>query len=894
MVAGAAPGTRAAVEAADLHYLVTARPAEAMARARAILARGPGPAEASLAHQVIGHALRDFGDLDAAIAELRTALRLSRAAAVPGREAEVLATLGNALIHRGQSKRGLAALNAALALVTGPAAGRMLMMRGIDLWILGRHQEALDDLGRALRILRPAADPIWEARALSARALVHLACGSARRAGQDLDRAERLFATTSQDVEIAYTWHNRGLVAFRSGDVPLALSYLDQAQRRYQALGVRVPDLAIDRCAVLLAAGLARDALQEADTAVRAVELTGGQPTKKAELLLTAARAALAAGQPPAALARAQAARRMFAAQGRAWWHAHAVLLHLQARLATGAPTAALLRQAGQVAADLAALGSPDAPQARLLAGRAALALRQTADAERHLTAAARARSRGPAFARINGWLAEALRAEAADDPRRLLHACRRGLAVLDQYGLTLGASELRAQATVQGAELAALAQRHALRAGRPRRLLEWSERWRSTALAVPPVRPPDDRALQADLTAVREIASRLEQARGSGTPAAALEREQRRLEALIRDRVRQARGGEAGRPGGARPGGARPGAGHPPGAGHRLDTGALLGALGEARLVQIADIEGELHVLVCGAGQVRQVAAGRAEDAAREVAFARFGLSRLAHGRAAGGPDRALTVLEATGRRLEAVLLGRARRHLGDGPVIVVPPGRLHAVPWSLLPALRGRPVSVSPSARAWLRARQAPPPAGTRVVLVRGPGLGTGELDTLASEYGLTLLAGVEATAARVLAAIDGARLAHLAAHGTFRADSPLFSALRMHDGPLTGYDFERLHRAPYHLILPACDSGLLAPAGADELLGLISSLLPLGTAGLVASVVPVNDAAAGRLMLALHRQLHAGAGLAAALRDACGAVGPDPVQTATAWSFVSYGAG
>ena len=91
---------------------------------------------------------------------------------------------------------------------------------------------------------------------------------------------------------------------------------------------------------------------------------------------------------------------------------------------------------------------------------------------------------------------------------------------------------------------------------------------------------------------------------------------------------------------------------------------------------------------------------------------------------------------------------------------------------------------------------------------------------------------------------AALDGAWLAHIAAHGRFRADSPLFSSLRMHDGPLTVYDFEQLRRAPYRLILSSCDSGLQAPAGADELLGLVSSLLPLGTAGIVAGVVPLND--------------------------------------------------
>lgn len=877
MVAGAGLHERTAGEASELLQLVGARPAEAMARARAILAGDPGPYQASIAHQTIGYVLRDYGDIDAAIRELRTALRLSRSAGSSDREAEVLATLGNALIHRGQSERGLAALNSALSLAKGPVAGQMLMMRGIDLWILGRHQDALDDLGRALRVLRPAADTIWEARALSARALVHLACGSARRAEVDLDRAEQLFATTSQELEIAYTWHNRGLVAFRSGDLPVALSHLGEAERRYGALNVRVPDLSIDRCAVLLAAGLAGDSLREADTAVHTLEVGGGQATKKAELLLGAARAALAAAEPQTALARAQAARRMFGAQERSWWGAHAALLQLQARLATGTASAPLLRQAERVAADLDRLRSPDAPQARLLAGRVALALGRARDADRHLAAAARTRWRGPALSRTNGWLAQALRAEAAARPRRLFSACRHGLEVLDEHRLTLGASELRAQATIQGSELAELAQRHAVRSGRPRLLLEWSERWRSTALAVPPVRPPDDRALQADLTAVREIASRAEKAHGTGAPALALEREQLRLEAAIQGRVRQARGG-----------------GPRDRSDSRLDAETLLRELGEARLVQIADIAGDLHVLVCGAGKVRHFPGGRTEDAAREVTFARFGLNRLAHNRPAGGPENALTILAATGRRLESILLGRACRHLGDGPIIVVPPGRLHAVPWSLLPSLRDRSVSVSPSARAWLRARTATPPAGTEVVLVRGPGLGTGAVEALAAEHGLPLIADREATAARVLNAIDGARLVHLAAHGTFRADSPLFSSLRMYDGPLTVYDFERLRRAPYRIILPACDSGLLAPAGANELLGLTSSLLPLGTAGLIASVVRVNDKAADLLMLALHRRLHVGASLADALRDARADLGPDPLQTATGWSFIALGAG
>jgi len=177
----------------------------------------------------------------------------------------------------------------------------------------------------------------------------------------------------------------------------------------------------------------------------------------------------------------------------------------------------------------------------------------------------------------------------------------------------------------------------------------------------------------------------------------------------------------------------------------------------------------------------------------------------------------------------------------------------------------------------------------------LVYGPDLGSGgaEVPQLAQRYpDATILGGGTATAERVLAALDGAWLAHVAAHGTFRSDSPLFSALRLDDGPLTVHDFERLGRAPYRLVLSSCESGVAQPVGADELLGLITGLVPLGAAGILASVVPVNDPAAVPLMLDLHAALDAGADLPAALVRARATISDDPVTVATALSFVSLG--
>ena len=790
----------------------------------------------------------------------------------------MLGSLGTALIYAGQTAGGLAAFDRAIQLASGVLMGRVLHRRGIMLWNLGRYAAALDDFRRAVSILERADDRVWTARALSGRGLVYLAIGSPARADADFAAAGRLFAKTSQKMEAIQTVVNRGEAAFRSGDLPAALSFLDEAATRYRPLNVPTPFLSFDRCNVLLAAGLASDALAEADAAIRDIEQAHGWSTKKAELLLMAANCALAAAQPEVALDRARAAYRLFRSQQSAWWEAHAGLVLVRARYAAGQVSAPLLNAADRAAWRLAALGSAEATQAHLVAGRVALDLGRGADADRHLIAAARSRRRGPALSRASGWLSEALRAEAAADPRRLLAACRRGLAVLDEFQFTLGASELRAQATAHGAELAVLAQRHAVRAHRPRLLLTWSERWRATALAVPPVMPPADTGFADSLAALREITGRLEDARRQGRPSAALQRQQQRLERSVRAASLRARGA--------------------PNSGHSVvNIPQLLDQLGTAQLIEIIDLDGVLHVLSCGAGRVRQFTAGRTEHAIRASELARFALRRLARSRPADNLDSALGILKAVGPQLQDALLGPAAGDLGDRSVVVVAPGKLHAIPWALIPALNGRVFSVAPSAGAWLRAHSAVPPSRPHVTLARGPGLVTdgAEVPLIAHLYDdVTVLGGAEATAGRVLSALDGAWLGHIAAHGSFRADSPMFSSLRMCDGPLTVYDFEQLDRAPYRLVLSSCDSGIQAPAGADELLGLVSSLLPLGTAGIVASVVPLNDYAVVPLMVGLHRYLRTGHNLAESMCNVRLDLTGDQIQEATAASLVTLGAG
>ena len=100
-----------------------------------------------MAHQAAGIVLREFGDVDAGVRELRLALRLARRAGSAEREADVLASLGVALVYAGRTAAGLAAFDRAVQLSSGVLAARVLHRRGIVCAPWAGIPAALDDCG---------------------------------------------------------------------------------------------------------------------------------------------------------------------------------------------------------------------------------------------------------------------------------------------------------------------------------------------------------------------------------------------------------------------------------------------------------------------------------------------------------------------------------------------------------------------------------------------------------------------------------------------------------------------------------------------------------------------------------------------------------------------------
>jgi CHAT domain-containing protein len=249
------------------------------------------------------------------------------------------------------------------------------------------------------------------------------------------------------------------------------------------------------------------------------------------------------------------------------------------------------------------------------------------------------------------------------------------------------------------------------------------------------------------------------------------------------------------------------------------------------------------------------------------------FALRRLAQPRPQAQLAAARASADVRIRRLTELLLHPLRVAAGI-ELVIVPVPRLQGVPWS---ALHGGPVCLAPSATFWARsaqAAQARPHAGGSVVLVAGPNLrgAAAEVDSLAVIHpSAARITPPASTADMVAGALADADLAHLACHGTLRADNPMFSSLLLSDGPLTVQELYARGLAPHRLILASCESGTLVSYAGDEVLGFVGALLARGTAGILASAAVVPDVQAVDLMTAVHRRLASGATLAHALYEA-----------------------
>jgi CHAT domain-containing protein/tetratricopeptide (TPR) repeat protein len=768
----------------------------------------------------------------------------------------LLGTLAAAEVARGHSVEGFALLDRMDTLITEDNRGVLLLQRGLLLTMTGRVDEAVRSFDAAVPQLERAGERVALARTLLNRAYIHQIAGQVRLALADLARSEEISRELGMAVQVAKSFHGRGSCLLLAGDIPGALRAFDQAERGYagNADGMLVV-LAAEKARALLAAGLGVDAAGVLDAALpRFAGL--GMNQEQAEAELTRAQVAFAVGDHAAARRWASQAERRFRRRRNEAWAAVAELTRLRAEFAVRRRSVKVAATATGLAERLRGLGlDNDAEAAELLAARAHLR-RGEVD-----LAAVRVRRqpgrRSTWDTRLQRHLVRARIADARGDHAATFRHARAGLARLAEHRGHFGSIDLQTGVATLGADLARAGLDAAVADGRPATVFRWLEHSRAQAFrsrAVHPLHDPVTADAMAELRQRSQVvrASELE---GKRDPAAA--RRMAELERQIRAQSWQASG-----------------TGEHHAEASLAEVQAELGVAGAA-LASFFTVGPRIHAFLVSRRATRIVALGDLPAATETAARLRSDLDVLA-GRALPGPLDAAVRNSATHQLsvLTEHLITPLRPYLGDEDLVVVPTGPLSGVPWSLLADLRGRPVTVSPSATVWLSGRRSARSPVTGTLLVAGPNLdfAEDEVEQLAAIYpeGETLV-GEDATVESAMKALDGCGVAHFATHGHHEQDSVLFSRLDLADGPLMAYDIHQLDAAPEHVILASCDVGRAVVRAGDEILGFTAALLYSGTRTVVSSVARMDDHRAVGVMTAYHRGLSQGVAPARALADA-----------------------
>ena len=716
----------------------------------------------------------------------------------------------------------------------------------------GRTGESLEAFAAAIRYL---ADPVELAKAHINRGGVYLQLGKADLAIADFEQSAQHAAASQSTADQAMAMHNLGYAHMLRGDLVSALACMDEAAPTLSALSSLVKAaIEQDRAEVLLGAGM----IHEGQKSLRAAARTFGlrrMHQRRGEAELALARTLLQT-DPHGALAAARSARHRFIRTGADGWRVRADGAVLAAEVDLGRAGPGLLARGNNLIAELESLGLPwgaasiRAHTARVLLRRGDLVEATARVAQVRLTPST------PLSLRL---LARDVRAEIALAQRRrsaaLVHI-RTGLGELHSWQSSFGSLDLQTMVAGHGTRLARRGLAIAVESRRADVLYEWSERARMLASRIQPVRVPVDEQMTADLAQLRKLTSTEDAARVPH-PREALSAE---IRTRVRERAWQLRGsGEVTEP---------------------------------ASLTSVQKALGDDTALVAWVVTPAAVTAlvVTEDGVSAQDLGPRAGLDELLDGllpdldvAASDLPEiLARSVRAQLASRLDAMgsfLISPLLDRIGDRRVVLTPSGLLAGTPWTLLPGLVGRPVTVAQSATSWTADRS--PLRLETAGFVAGPRVQRAEAEVHRASVlwpGSEVLAAGAATAEAVAELAARVDVLHLAAHGRHSGDNPLFSGVELVGGPWFGYDIDQLPKVPQVVLLSACEVGRSTVRYGEELIGMTAAWLHAGVRCVIASPAAVSDVAAHDVLTAMHTALASGLDPAAALAAAIPAVDED----------------
>jgi CHAT domain-containing protein len=315
------------------------------------------------------------------------------------------------------------------------------------------------------------------------------------------------------------------------------------------------------------------------------------------------------------------------------------------------------------------------------------------------------------------------------------------------------------------------------------------------------------------------------------------------------------------------------------------FDIGALKSNLGaDTALVEYFNLDGELLAFVVTDERIEVVPLpGTEGEVEAELRQFNFQIGALRNGAERLRAHLPVLIYRTTHHlcNLYDYLLRPIEQGLGSRRLLIVPHRTLYYVPFHALYdgtnyVIERREVCAAPSAAVLRKCLAMPRQAIQRGVFLgfpdeRNPRV-RDEVLALASLFPETVnLLDDRATRASLYEHSPSAHVLHLACHGQFRLDNPLFSSLQLADGWLTVRDAYHLDLACELVTLSACETGVSTLAPGDEWIGLARGFFSAGAPTLLASLWAVDDEATTRLMIDFYSQLRAGVRPAAALRYA-----------------------
>ena len=305
---------------------------------------------------------------------------------------------------------------------------------------------------------------------------------------------------------------------------------------------------------------------------------------------------------------------------------------------------------------------------------------------------------------------------------------------------------------------------------------------------------------------------------------------------------------------------------------------------LAGGNLIEFVEFDEVFSAFVLSRGKIRYVRglASRVE-VQQLLEDLHFQFGTLRYGMA--GMERFMVQMKARTDACLGKLYDRLLRPLGPylfgEKLVIIPAGLLHYVPFHALfdggkYVVERFETSYAPSAGVWRTLAARPPRpiensllmafADERIPLVEAEAASIKRIVPRPRT-----LTGAKATFSAFVRESQSSGLVHLACHGQFRAENPMFSSLHLADGWVTVRDICSQRIDAELVTLSACETGLSKVHAGDEILGLARGFLTAGASSLIVSLWTVNDAAASRLMTDLYGEMQRGRSAAASLRQA-----------------------